>query len=113
MEQDRAVNKVLRDLVQFKLVKKDDEEQVRQHLNRLYVAGRSKKGLPIINGGKQVVCFDRNWNKIVDYHNCEEASRELGVYISTIYRSIKYKRLTRKGHYWKYKEATPDSSLIT
>jgi hypothetical protein len=104
MDQYRAVSKCLRDLIQFKLIHEDDRGQARLHLDRLFAAGRSKKGVTLINAGKPVCYYDKKGNKLGEFHNCTEASRELNIYISVIYRSIKYKRLTRNKHYWKYKE---------
>jgi hypothetical protein len=111
MEIERVVNKTLRDMIQAGIISEENRGYARPYLNRVFAAGRTKKGVPIINGGIPVCYFDKAGSRLGEFHNCKEASRELGVYISVIYRSIKFKRFTRGGYKFKYKEATPDSSL--
>ena len=108
MDKDLAVNRVLRDFVTRKLIYEEDQEEVRVHLNELWVAGcECKRGTPSGNGRKIIQC-DRQGKKIGDYGSIAEASRKLKIHRDAIDRSIRYKRITKRGHIWKYAENGDD-----
>jgi hypothetical protein len=105
MDQYRAVSKVLRDLIQFGLIKEDDRGQARLHLDRLFAAGYDEGSTLMINHNKkEVVECDKNNKEITSYPSVTIAARKVKMDKTTIYKAIWDKRCTRDGHYWKYKE---------
>ena len=105
MEVERCVNKILRDLKTFQLINPDDEGSVRIHLTRLAVAceeGGERKSSDYKR--KIIIQEDSNHKQIGEYLGIDNAAKELKIDKETIARSIRFKRLTKKGYYWKFKE---------
>jgi hypothetical protein len=100
MDRDRAVNKILRDLKQFELIKADDEGQVRIHLTRLAVACLEEG----INTGnkKKVIQYSKYKTKIQEFNSVIEAEQRTNEKATTIYEAIRMKHTTRKGFIWEY-----------
>jgi hypothetical protein len=104
MELERVVNKNLRDLKQFGLIKEDDEGQVRLHLNRLAVACWEEGAKSVFSHGeKEVEEYDTNGFKINDYPSVTIAAKNNGVHKTTLYMAIWKEKPTKNGHSWKYK----------
>jgi len=107
MDQDKAVNKTLRDMNQFGLISKNEEGEVRSgearlFLNALWVAGKEwRRGKPT-GGGRPIVQMDRGKKIIGRFDNVLDASRKLKISKHTIYNAIYGTYMTRKGHYWKH-----------
>ena len=109
MDQYNATAKVLRNLIQFKLIKEDDKGQARVHLDRLYVAGFEEGVASLVNHyKKEVIEYDKNNKEITRYASVTIAARKVKMDKTTIYKAIWDKRPTRNGHIWRYKEEAPD-----
>jgi len=107
MNLDQAIAKVLRDLKQFELIKEDDEGLVRLHLQRLAVAcwEEGKHGVKQYNNRQRAVeQFNMNGERLNEFISIAEAVRKTGEGKNVIGLSIKFGRLTKKRHIWKYKE---------
>ena len=102
MEQELVVNKVLRDLKRFELIKEDDEGQVRVHLTRLAVACW-EEGINSYHK-KKVIQYSKYKVKIQGFNSVEEAARKTEEKDKTIYEAIRTGYTTRKGYKWKYAE---------
>ena len=106
MTQEVIINKILRDLKQFNLIKEDDSGIIKRHLEFLYGAawneGRKKT---IYYSNKEVYQCDKEGHILATYKSATDAAKQLKCTRETIYLAISEKRLTRKGHYWKHKEA--------
>jgi hypothetical protein len=105
MDQYRAVAKVLKDLIQFGLIKEDDRGQVRLHLDRLYTAGWEEKNKAWADKRSiSVIQCDKKGKPIQEFHNVLIAARKAKYSRVTIYTSLKTGKPTQRGHIWKYKE---------
>jgi hypothetical protein len=105
MDQYRAVSKVLRDLIQFGLIKEDDRGQARLHLDRLYTAGWEERNKVWVDKRSlSVIQCDKEGKLIQEYHNVIIAARKSKYSRGTIYTSLKTGNPTNRGHIWKYKE---------
>jgi hypothetical protein len=105
MDQYRAVSKVLRDLIQFGLIKEDDRGQARLHLDRLYTAGYDEGRKEIhVNHTKKVIRCDKNGEELETYNTVIDAARKIKCGASGIYSAISRKTMTKNGYRWKYKE---------
>ena len=105
MDCERAVNKVLRDLKQFELIKEDDEGQVRIHLTRLAVACLEEGLIESSNYKRKIVIQENSEHVQIgeEYLGIDNAAKELKIDRTVIERSIRFNRITKKGYYWKYK----------
>jgi hypothetical protein len=105
MDQDRAVNKILRDLKQFELIKADDEGHIRLHLQRLYTAGWEEGNKRIFANFKKTIILYNKYNEpIAEYESAEEAARQTKCSVKGIYSAVYRKSVSRNGNYWKYKD---------
>jgi hypothetical protein len=105
MEQGRAVNKVVMDLLQFKLIQIGSERFVRLHLQRLYVAGYEEGRKEIhVHHAKKVVRCDKDGKELETYNTVVEAARKINYGTAGIYFAIYRKTVTKNGYRWKYKE---------
>ncbi len=107
MNSEEVINKVLRDLRLFDIIPEEKCGEARPHLERLYTAaweeGTTMKAKYNERAVEQYNCKGK---KIREYESLTDAAKKLKCHRITIYRSIKYNRLTLKGHYWKFKGAT-------
>ena len=108
MEQDKAINRVLRDIKQFDLIAKDilgevKSGEIRYFLNVLYVAGW-EEGYRTINqhGNKTIGQYNKSGKLIKTYKSLKEAARLSGFSVKGIYNSITRNKLMRQGWTWKY-----------
>lgn len=108
MEIDRAVNKTLRDLVQFKLVEKNNEGYVRSHLKTLAIAIWDERGRAFSNNKRRVIVqYDKEGKLLNEFISTKDAARKIDSDDVTIWRALKSGKPTRRGHVWKYKEDIP------
>jgi|SRR5665647_403496 len=105
MEQDRVVNKVLRDIrASFKMTD-SDAGILRQHLNYVYGAGWDDGHHKTIHyANKEVYQCNKEGHIINSFPSATDAANKLHIDRTTIYLAIAEKRMTRKGYYWKHKE---------
>jgi hypothetical protein len=106
MDQEIAVNKVLRDLKQFQLIKPDDEGLVRLHLTRLAVACWEEGDRASFYKIKAVSQYTKYGVFISNHIGVKEASLKTGDKEKTIYEAIRNNRTTKSGNIWKYKDDT-------
>lgn len=105
MEQDKVVNKVLRDIrTSFKMT--DGEVGIlRQHLNYVYGAGWDNGHHKIIHyANKEVYQCNKEGYIVASFKSATDAANILRCDRTTIYLAIAEKRMTRKGYYWRHKE---------
>ena len=119
MEQDKAVNRVLRDLKQFDLISKTIEKEVRSgearvFLNALYVAGL-EEGLRRItaNYKKTIILYNEKDVPVAEYESAAEAARVRKISVRSIYKAIFKKSISKNGYYWQYKEDKEKAWLTT
>jgi hypothetical protein len=105
MDQYRAVAKVLKDLIQFGLIKEDDRGQARLHLDRLFAAGYDEGNHKQYAAFKKTTILYRSDGKVLgEWESAEEAARQNHCTVKSIYSSIRRTPKTRLSNYWKYKE---------
>jgi hypothetical protein len=104
MERDVIINKILRDLKAFELIKDDDCGHIRKHLELLYGAAWWE-GRRSLGGHKRVKLELYIYDIFKDSFDSEkEAVRISKDSEMTIKRSLRSGRATKKGHIWKYKD---------
>ena len=104
MQQEFSVNIALQDMKERGLIRPKDTDAVKMILDAVWVAGREyKRGIPSLNG-RRVIQYDRDGNKINEFPSIAEACRMLSLDRNAVERAIKFNRITRKGHRWKYAE---------
>jgi hypothetical protein len=108
MDQERAVNKVVRDMVDFGLISDEGTEDVKFHLRLLWTAGwEHYRRYETHHEGNvhAIVHFGRDNNNLGTYPSVSEASRRLKIPRKTLCSVLKgsVKRM-RNGHYFKYIE---------
>ena len=103
MDQEVAVNRVLRDLKMLGLISEESNGEVKVFLNALVVVGIEIRSKEISKGTwKKVFQFDSKGNKIGEYVSAMEAARKTKSDRKVIERHSKTGKITRKGHYWSY-----------
>ena len=108
MDQERSVNKVLRDMKLFDLISKDITGEVRAgearvFLDALWVAGYEHK-TKVNACEKRVIQEDRDHKIIQEHPSMVVARRIVGMSKQGMINAIKNKLLTRKGYYFRYAE---------
>jgi len=114
MNQDKVINKTLRDLKDFELIHPVDSGDIRPFFERVYVAGWEKGWEESMNSfGKnrerKVVRYNKQGNLIDEYDSILKAAKEVKYTDRKIYRALKSGKPTREGHVWKYKEGNDES----
>ena len=105
MEVERTVNKILRDLKTFQLIKPDDEGLVRIHLTRLGVACFEEGERQSSDYKRKIIIQENSEHRqIGEYLGIDNAAKELKMDRTVIERSIRFKRITKRGYYWKFKD---------
>jgi len=103
MDNERAVNKVLRDMKQIGLIVEENGGIARVFLNALFVAGLEegkKKGYA--SNKKTVILYDKAGKELKRYESAEEAARQRKCGVRGIYNSIYRNAEIHHGNYWKY-----------
>ena len=105
MEQDKVVNRVLRDLIALGLVSEDSSGEVKIYLNAIWVASLEERTRELsAHHEKRVIQYNAGWGKIAEYRSIAEASKRTKLGVMGLYSAVLKGTLTRKGHYWKYAE---------
>lgn len=110
MDREIIINRVLRDMKQFELIAKDvvgdiREGEARFFLNVLYTAAwESRKKDYNISQERPVIQEDRDHKFLKMYPSMVIARNVVGMSKTGMIDAIKYKKLTRKGYYFKYAE---------
>lgn len=105
MDNERAVNKVLRDMKSIGIIIEENGGIARVFLNALFVAGLEegkRKGYAAFK--KTVYYFDKNGKLLSEYESAEEAARRNKVGVRGIYNSIYRSTKIHHRNYWKYAE---------
>jgi hypothetical protein len=105
MDQERAVNKVVRDMVDFGLISDESTEDVRIHLRLLWTAGYDYYRINEFNRNQRKIdYFNKKGDLIETFTSIEEAGRRLKIGRGTVddilYGKSKGRRNT--GNYFKY-----------
>jgi len=102
VDQDKTVNRVLRDLKMMGLIEEDAGGELRPYLNALFVSGW-EVGYKEINqhGNKTIGQYDKRGNLFQTYKSRKEAAKLTGFSVSGIYKSV-IKGRPLKGWYWHY-----------
>jgi hypothetical protein len=104
MEKDKVINKILRDLKQFELIKEEDSGRIRLHLELLYGAAwwEGRRSLGSHSAVKlELYIYDVLKDSFDSEKEAVQITKDSG---STIKRSLKSGVATKKGHIWKYKK---------
>lgn len=110
MEKGIAVNRVLRDLKQRRLITLNKfgdirTEEVRQFAEALWVAGwEHGRNKLTAHNEKKVIKYNRFGKPITEYRSVIEAAKKSHCSPQGIYSAIERKSTTRRGYIWKYKE---------
>lgn len=103
MDQDKAVNRVLRDLKMLELIPEENAGKIRPYLQALFVAGWEKGRLEgFHNGDKPIGQFNKEGKLLNTYHSQKEAARRTGFTQQGINYSMRMERPTKQGWVWKY-----------
>lgn len=104
MDNERTVNKILRDIKMEGLVSDSGAPFLRKYINAAFVAGNEegrKKGYAA--NKKTVILLNRSGAIIREFESAEEAARQMRVGVRGIYNSIYRKSEIHHRNYWKYK----------
>jgi hypothetical protein len=113
MDQEKVVNRILRDLKQFDLIAKDITGEPRTgeyriFLNALWVAAW-EEGIHSVkqynNRQRAVEQLDINGKKLNEFISIAEAVKKTGAGKNVIGKSVKFGTHTQKNHIWRYKES--------
>ena len=103
MDQEKAVNRMLRDLKMFGLLVQDTANDVRPYLNAMYVAGWEQGWLDAHQTtAKAIGQYNIEGKLIATYPSLKIACRRTGFSKSGIQHSIKNNIPTRQRWYWKF-----------
>lgn len=105
MEQDKVVNRVLRDLKLQGLISEDANGEVKIYLNAIWVASLEERTRELsAHNEKRVIQYNEEGVKIAEYGSIAEASKKTKYGITGLYSAVLRGTLTKKGHIWKYAE---------
>jgi hypothetical protein len=112
MDQDKTVNRILRDLGQFGLVVKDvtgepKTGEYRIFLNALWVAAFEegyRKGYEKFRRVRAVILYDKHGKVIKEYESAVYAAKKNEISVFTILSAIRRKSYSKNGNYWRWKE---------
>jgi hypothetical protein len=104
MDNERTVNKILRDIKFEGLIDINDAPSLRKYINAAYVSGLEEgKKKSYAANKKTVILLNRNGDIIREFESAEEASRQMKVGVRGIYHSIYRDKKNHIKNYWKYK----------
>jgi hypothetical protein len=110
MDREVIINKILRDLKSFDLIKEDDSGHIKKHLEFLYGAAWWEGRRSGIGGHRKRQVELYVYDIFKDSFNSErEASNITKESESTIKRALRSGEATSKGHVWKYVETKSGS----
>lgn len=104
MDKDKYVNGIVRDMVKFKIICEDKEEEARVFLNNMAVAllEQGKKEL-LAHNKRKVIQYDRDDQEIGRFDTIKEAARYNGCSRDVVDDSVKGRvKISKKGYYFRY-----------
>lgn len=110
MNQERAINRILRDMKMAGLITTDESGDIRSgearfYLNALWVAALEEgKRKNYAAFKKTVVLLSKEGKVLGKYESAEEAARQRKCGVRGIYNSIWRNADKHIGNYWKYEE---------
>jgi hypothetical protein len=103
MEQDKVVNRVLRDMKLMGVISEDTNGEIRPYLNALFVAGWEVGWLDAHQTtAKAIGQYDLNGKLICSYKSLKEACKKTGFSKNGILHSMKFEVPTRQKWFWRY-----------
>jgi hypothetical protein len=109
MNQEKVVNRILRDLKLFGLITLDEvgehrTGEVKPFLNQLWTASweESRKVMCGDSHARPVGQYDRNGQLLHSYNSIKEAARKTNFHPSNLQRALIRGTKTRQGWIWKY-----------
>jgi hypothetical protein len=108
MEQEKVINKVLRDFKLFGLIVSDETGiprtgEYRFLLNALYVAAWEESRKDTYGHGNKPIAQVNKEGKIINiYRSTIEASKKTGYTPNGIHKALQRQSTTRQGWIWKY-----------
>jgi len=103
MEQQQVVNKIIRDLKMAGLIDPVYTTDVRPFLEQLWVTGWEKgRNDALANHTKKVAQYSRDGKLLNTFGSMRSAAKITGHSYDSIYESILFERITRKGYKWTY-----------
>ena len=103
MDQDKTVNRVLRDIKMLGFVFEDSIGEIRPYLNALFVAGWEQGWLDAHQTtAKTIGQYDLTGKLIATYPSLKEACKKTGFSKSGIQHSMIHNVPTRQRWLWKY-----------
>ena len=113
MEQEVAINRILRDLKMKELISDDASGEIKLYLNALWVAGfESGAKSTFSHGEKTVIEYNSKHNEINSFPSVIIAAKRKRVDKTTLYKAIHENRATKDGHFWKYKETISTTDAL-
>lgn len=113
MEQDKVVNRVLRDLKLQGLISEEANGEVKIYLNAIWVASWEERNKGLADKRSIAVKqFNREGELIQEYHNVLIAARKTKYSRNTIYTSLRTGEPTRRGHIFRYADDNKDDQGI-
>lgn len=107
MNQDIAVNRIIRDMKLAELLTDDNCGEARIYLNALWVAAWEARGKVLADQRSlSIQQFTSDGKFLEEYHNILIAAHKAKYSRGTIYTSLNSGEPTRRGHIWKYKIIT-------
>jgi hypothetical protein len=104
MNIDRTVNKTIRDLQSFHLIKEDVSGIIRKHLLWLAVACYEEGKRKHYAANKKTVILCHYDRILAEYESAEEAARQNKCSVKGIYSAIRRHSTSHNGNRWEYKE---------
>ena len=104
MDKDKYVNGIVRDMVKFKIICEDKEEEARVFLNNMAVAllEQGKKEL-LAHNKRKVIQYDRDDQEIGRFDTIKEAARYNGCSRDVVDDSVSGRvKISKKTGYFRY-----------
>lgn len=103
MEQDKAVNRILRDMKLMNIIPEDTDGSIRPYLNALFVAGWEKGYLESHQTtAKTIGQYNLTGKLIATYPSLKDACKKTGFSKNGILHSMTHNVPTRQKWTWKY-----------
>lgn len=104
MEKDVIINRILRDLKAFELIKEDDSGFIREHLEFLYGAAWDNGRKTIGHGSRAIELCDKNEKVINSFYSIEDAALRTKRTPDGVFKALTRKSITKNGYHWRYKD---------
>jgi predicted NUDIX family phosphoesterase len=108
MLQKIAINRTVRDLKMFGLINEEGTEDVKFHLNLLWIVAWEQRGRELTAHNKRkIIQYNKENKEIERYNSIDEAAKILKYNRDVIDDSISERtKFTKKGYYFKYANPT-------